>query len=145
MSMRFQTGEGPSRGLLRYCENFADGSLAALIVLVFPPCCHYPPGEEISRTRLTAAYNLFRGGKQFICDANYERGSSILGAHQHLPIQRHTILTSSTRSQSLTIKLTMLTSYCRKVQLKMPLYTNAFCLPPTLAHEKQYSLNFKTT
>ena len=94
MSMRFQPGEGPSRGLLRYCENFADGSLAALIVPVFPPCCHYPPGEEISRTRLTAAYNLFRGGKQFICDANYERGSSILGAHQHLPIQRHTILTS---------------------------------------------------
>ena len=27
---RFQPGEGPSRGLLRDCENFADGSFTAL-------------------------------------------------------------------------------------------------------------------
>ena len=27
----FQPGEGPCRGLLRDCENFADGSFAALI------------------------------------------------------------------------------------------------------------------
>ena len=30
-SRRFQPGEGPSRGLLRDCENFADGSFAALV------------------------------------------------------------------------------------------------------------------
>ena len=29
-SRRFQPGEGPSRGHLRDCENFADGSFAAL-------------------------------------------------------------------------------------------------------------------
>ena len=30
-SSLFQPGEGPSRGLFRDCENFADGSFAALI------------------------------------------------------------------------------------------------------------------
>ena len=30
-SRRFHPGEGPSRGLLCDCENFADGSFAALL------------------------------------------------------------------------------------------------------------------
>ena len=36
--MHFQPGEGPSRGLLRDCENFAEGSFAALKVTSISPC-----------------------------------------------------------------------------------------------------------
>ena len=47
------------------CDIPSNSIIVTVIVPVFAPCCYYPPGEgeEIPRTRLTVAYNLFRGGK----------------------------------------------------------------------------------
>ena len=43
---RFQPGEGPSRGLFRDCENFADGSFAAV---QWSSLHHAANKQEISR------------------------------------------------------------------------------------------------
>ena len=43
-----ELGEGPSRGLLRDCENFADGPFAALLLSSY--VIFYPEEEEGKET-----------------------------------------------------------------------------------------------
>ena len=57
-SKHFQPGEGPSRGLLRDCENFADGAFAALIV-----SCFSVGNDENPRTQAAECPLLRAGGR----------------------------------------------------------------------------------
>ena len=58
-SMHFQPGEGPSRGLLRDCENIADGSCAALVPGLNTRCSTMQNVQHISAALRWRGFNDF--------------------------------------------------------------------------------------